>query len=203
MYSNESYAILEERSNERSLHMAQKNVLKYIILGLLAQQELAGYDIKKLFEGELGDFWYSNHSQIYPELQRMETGGIIDSFSKTIGQKLEKKFYRITDSGKALLREWLQEPLGDVAPTRDEFTMKLYLIQDAADPLIPELFAEEIARHEEKYQYLQARWQQLFATEEAQQRHYGHAQILQQAILREKQRLTWLHREVKKLSHEK
>ena len=40
MYSNESYAILEERSNERSLHMAQKNVLKYIILGLLAQQEL-------------------------------------------------------------------------------------------------------------------------------------------------------------------
>ena len=140
--------------------MAQKNVLKYIILGLLAQQELAGYDIKKLFEGELGDFWYSNHSQIYPELQRMETGGIIDSFSKTIGQKLEKKFYRITDSGKALLREWLQEPLGDVAPTRDEFTMKLYLIQDAADPLIPELFAEEIARHEEKYQYLQARWQQ-------------------------------------------
>ena len=166
MYSNESYAILEERSNERSLHMAQKNVLKYIILGLLAQQELAGYDIKKLFEGELGDFWYSNHSQIYPELQRMETGGIIDSFSKTIGQKLEKKFYRITDSGKALLREWLQEPLGDVAPTRDEFTMKLYLIQDAADSLIPELFAEEIARHEEKYQYLQARWQQLFATED-------------------------------------
>ena len=51
--------------------MAQKNILKYIILGLLAQQELAGYDIKKLFEGELGDFWYSNHSQIYPELQRM------------------------------------------------------------------------------------------------------------------------------------
>ena len=183
--------------------MAQKNILKYIILGLLAQQELAGYDIKKLFEGELGDFWYSNHSQIYPELQRMEAAGIIDSFSKTVGQKLEKKFYRITDSGKALLQEWIQEPLGDIAPTRDEFTMKLYLIQDAADPLIPELFAEEISRHEEKYRYLQARWQLLFPTEEAQQQHYGHARILQQAILREKQRLAWLHREVKKLSYKK
>ena len=45
--------------------MAQKNVLKYIILGMLAHRELAGYDIKKLFEEELGDFWYSNHSQIY------------------------------------------------------------------------------------------------------------------------------------------
>ena len=42
--------------------MAQKNILKYILLGLLSHQQLAGYDIKKLFEGELGDFWYSNHS---------------------------------------------------------------------------------------------------------------------------------------------
>ncbi len=77
--------------------------------------------------------------------------------------------------------------------------MKLYLLDSAADPLTRQLFQEEIARHEEKYQYLQARWQLLFADEEAQQNHFGHRCILQQAILREKQRLDWLRQELKHL----
>ena len=71
--------------------MAQKNILKYIILGLLNHKELAGYDLKKLFESEVSDFWSSNHSQIYPELRRMEEKGLITSHSETVGTKLEKK----------------------------------------------------------------------------------------------------------------
>lgn len=80
--------------------MAQKNILKYIILGLLNHKELAGYDLKKLFEGEVGDFWSSNHSQIYPELRRMEEKGLITSHSETVGTKLEKKYYHITRPGR-------------------------------------------------------------------------------------------------------
>ena len=132
--------------------MAQRNILKYILLGLLSHQELAGYDIKKLFEGELGDFWYSNHSQIYPELRRMESDGLISASTKTVGTKLEKTYYQITAAGTAVLDEWMHEPLSALVPSRDEFTMKLYLINDAHDPLIPRLFQEEIARHQEKYQ---------------------------------------------------
>jgi DNA-binding PadR family transcriptional regulator len=71
--------------------MAQKSVLRYIILGLLAQQDLAGCDIKKMFEGELGDFWHSNHSQIYPELRKMETDGLIEYHTVLVGKKQEKK----------------------------------------------------------------------------------------------------------------
>lgn len=175
--------------------MAQKNILKYIILGLLNHRDLAGYDIKKLFEEELGDFWYSNHSQIYPELRRMELDGLIQVRTEIVGKKLEKKFYRMTPAGQQLLAEWMAEPLSPLVPTRDEFTMKLYLIDSAEDPRIPQLFQEEIARHEEKYQYLQARWSLLFADKANQQQHYGHCRILQQAILREKQRLQWLKQE--------
>lgn len=175
--------------------MAQKNILKYIILGLLNHRDLAGYDIKKLFEEELGDFWYSNHSQIYPELRRMEDNQLIEPRTELVGKRLEKKFYQITTTGKKLLAQWMAEPLSPLVPTRDEFTMKLYLIDSGDDPRIPQLFREEIARHEEKYQYLQARWMLLFADKTAQQQHYGHCRILQQAILREKQRLDWLRQE--------
>lgn len=179
--------------------MAQKNILKYIILGLLAQQELAGYDIKKLFEEELGDFWYSNHSQIYPELRRMEEDGLIGSRIELVGKKLEKKFYQITEAGEKLLTAWMAEPLNPLVPTRDEFTMKLYLIRSASDPLVPKLFQEEIARHEEKYHYLKARWALLFTKAAAREHQYGHRCILDQAILREKQRLEWLHAEYQKI----
>ncbi len=181
--------------------MAQKNVLKYIILGLLARKELAGYDIKKLFEKELGDFWFSNHSQIYPELRHMEDDGLIQSHTKLVGKKLEKKFYQITKSGQEILSAWMDEPLNPPVPTRDEFTMKLYLIDRADDPRIERLFREEIIRHEEKYQYLQMRWQLLFADATEQQKHFGHRCILQQAILREQQRLDWLRQELNQITN--
>lgn len=183
--------------------MAQKNILKYIILGLLHHKDLAGYDIKKLFEGELGDFWYSNHSQIYPELRRMQEEGLIDVHVQTVGTKLEKKFYHITDHGEQELAIWMQEPLSKLVPSRDEFTMKLYLINDVNNPLVPELFREEIARHQEKYDYLCSRWQALFAAETERQHHYGHAMILKQAIQREKQRLDWLETEYRALPQQK
>ena len=137
--------------------MAQKNILKYIILGLLNHKELAGYDLKKLFEGEVGDFWSSNHSQIYPELRRMEEKGLITSHSETVGTKLGKKYYRITPAGQEILSAWMHEPLSSLVPSRDEFTMKLYLVDDPRDPLLAQLFREEIARHQKKYDYLRSR----------------------------------------------
>lgn len=180
--------------------MAQKNVLRYIILGLLAQQDLAGYDIKKLFEGELGDFWYSNHSQIYPELRKMEDDGLIECHTVRVGKKLEKKLYTLTAAGEETMSDWMHEPLSPLVPTRDEFTMKLYLLNDQNSPLVRKLFREEIARHEEKYLYLKSRWQQLFANKAAQAHHYGHACILKHAVEREHQRLQWLKEEYANLS---
>lgn len=179
--------------------MAQKNILQYIILGFLAQQDLAGYDIKKLFEGELSDFWYANHSQIYPELKRLEEQELIRSHAVTVGTRLEKKYYHITPAGQALLDEWMHEPLGAIVPSRDEFTMKLYLVRTAADPLVRKPFEEEIQRHEEKLEYLQSRWQALFADEEKQAASYGHALILQRAIHRKTDHLAWLRTEYARL----
>ena len=73
--------------------------------------------------------------------------------------------------------------------------MKLYLLNDAKNPLVKQIFAQEIARHEEKLQYLESRWETLFTAEEEQAKHYGHSLILRQAINREKQRLQWLREE--------
>ncbi|SON64502.1 transcriptional regulator of PadC (fragment) [Latilactobacillus sakei] len=49
--------------------MAQKNILQYLLLGLLNQAPKTGYDLKRVFENEIGEFWQAKHSQIYPELK--------------------------------------------------------------------------------------------------------------------------------------
>lgn len=179
--------------------MAQKNILRYVILGLLSKEPMAGYDIKKAFEGEIGDFWYSNHSQIYPELNRMEQEGLISGHEEIVGSKLTKKKYSITDSGTVIFGEWLSESLNALPPTRDEFAMKVYFMDSADHPLLVTLFEEEIVRHEEKLAYLEARWQALFAHGDSQQHHFGHALILERAIHREKDHLAWLHEAYKRL----
>jgi len=179
--------------------MAQKNTLRFVILGLLSKEDLSGYDMKKRFEGEIGDFWYSNHSQIYPELRKMEEAGLVKPQTQIVGQKMEKKSYHMTDAGREALLEWLQKPLGALLPSRDEFAMKLYLIDDPADPEARRLFQEEIIRHEEKLAYLKTRWTVLFASEEDQSHHFGHAAVLLHAIQRETQHLRWVKKTLRSL----
>ncbi|MBB5337001.1 PadR family transcriptional regulator [Pectinatus brassicae] len=178
----------------------QKNTLKFIILGLLKHNELTGYDIKKLFNCEIGDFWQAKHSQIYPELKKLEEEKLISSHIEISGKKLEKTFYNITATGLTTLNNWLTEPQDKIPPTRDDFTLKLYFIDDKNNPRIEELFAEERLQHEEKLNYLTTRMTELFSSTEKQKAHYGHYLILKKAIIREKAQLNWLNDELNNIN---
>ena len=52
--------------------MARKNTLRYILLGLLSKKKMTGYELNQSFKNEIGEFWQAKHSQIYPELAKME-----------------------------------------------------------------------------------------------------------------------------------
>ncbi|MFQ3848115.1 PadR family transcriptional regulator [Staphylococcus shinii] len=72
--------------------MAQKNILQYVLLGLLKNEHMSGYDIKKAFERDIGEFWQANHSQIYPELKKLYGRSLIDKTIEITGEKLEKRY---------------------------------------------------------------------------------------------------------------
>lgn len=182
--------------------MAQKNTLQYILLGLLSHQDMTGYDIKKLFETELSDFWYANHSQIYPELRRLESEGYITSTDLPIGEKRLKHEYHLTVSGSLLLANWMHTNLSDVPPSKDEFPIKAYLISTSRDSQLRRLLQEEILRHETKYAYLLSRKESLFPDKSSETNHYGHALILRRALHREKAYLAWLIEELEALTHQ-
>ncbi|MEE6685149.1 PadR family transcriptional regulator, partial [Limosilactobacillus fermentum] len=47
--------------------MPAKRILPYVILGIIEEHgQLSGKDITKEFTTDIGEFWKSSHSQIYP-----------------------------------------------------------------------------------------------------------------------------------------
>src|SRR5436305_15098553 len=77
------------------------------LLGLLSMKPQSGYELKKLIEESIGNFWSESFGQIYPTLRRMVAAGLVEMMeSQGVGRR-EKKVYRLTDAGSARQQEWL------------------------------------------------------------------------------------------------
>ena len=98
--------------------------LRYAILGYLSTAPGSGYDLAQQLQGGLGWFWSASHSQIYPELKRLEDAGLVESEPTTVGEKLEKRIYSITDEGRRVLTAWAAGP-PVYRPNRDPERLQL------------------------------------------------------------------------------
>src|SRR6266516_7357385 len=81
--------------------------LGYAILALVASKPQSGYDIARQMKAPLGYFWQANHSQIYPELARMQKSGLVAFTAVEQKTRPARKVYSVTDAGKTALAEWI------------------------------------------------------------------------------------------------
>lgn len=125
------------------------SALGYALLGLLARESLTGYELTGRMRERIGFFWTARHSQIYPELARLEERGLVAHEPVEQEGKPDKKVYSITEAGREALAEWAAIP-ADPGPTRDETTLKAYSLW-AVDPAeAAALYRNEAVRHEER-----------------------------------------------------
>src|SRR4051794_7433651 len=101
--------------------------LKYALLGFLSTEPTSGYTIAREFGESLGPYWQASHSQIYPELRRLETAGLVaaDVSNDTPGNP--KRTYPLPGAGGAALRAWLARPT-ESPPIRDIERVKLMFL---------------------------------------------------------------------------
>jgi DNA-binding PadR family transcriptional regulator len=97
--------------------------LRYAVLGLLARRPSTGYELTRTFDRSLSTSWHARHSQIYPELAKLEGAGLIELVEE--GPR-RSKTYDITDAGRAALRHWLVEAEPDRSQ-RNESGLRLFL----------------------------------------------------------------------------
>lgn len=88
--------------------MAKTDVLTLAILGMLAEQPLHGYQIRKLLGSELGPFRALSYGSLYPCLKRMVADGLLsvegeDVEARATASRRSRIAYGLTDEGKARL----------------------------------------------------------------------------------------------------
>jgi len=91
--------------------MGKENKTVYVILGFLNHEDLTGYDIKKRIDTALSYFWGAGFGQIYPTLSLLEKKSWVTKRNDSMGQKIERIIYAITDEGRDALTLWLAKPV--------------------------------------------------------------------------------------------
>jgi DNA-binding PadR family transcriptional regulator len=98
--------------------------LKYALLGLLAESPRYGYEIKRRFEGALGNVWSMSYGQLYPTLRRLSEQGWVTKKTEPGKKAAEKNIYSLSEKGRNKLDEWLLKPLRTSYKVKDEFTLR-------------------------------------------------------------------------------
>ncbi len=102
-------------------------MLKHGILGLLNYHALTGYEIMLVFRDSLRFFWSAQTSQIYRELQTLETRGWVEKTAVPQQSKPDKNIYNITPEGRGELLRWLSD--GEPAlNSRSQILMKVFFL---------------------------------------------------------------------------
>lgn len=110
--------------------------LRYALIGLLAGEPASGYELTKRFAESMAHVWPAGHGQIYPELARLVTDGLI---AQTETGPRGRRTYAATPQGVSALRTWLQSTEPDYGCRSDADLRTFFLwavsASEAADHL--------------------------------------------------------------------
>ncbi len=117
-------------------------MLDYIILGMVLNEDLTGYDIKKIIENGVGIFYKASYGSLYPALKKLTEKGLLVMYESTCGGR-QKKFYKLTDEGYRVFVDWLVSPM-NVLDGINTHLAKVYFF----DKLQPDIRDRQLLEHE-------------------------------------------------------
>jgi PadR family transcriptional regulator AphA len=122
--------------------------LRFAVLAMLSAGPRTGYDLVRIFDRTVGYVWHAPHSQIYPELRRMEEAGLLASQEEPRGVRAVKRTYRLTGAG----RDELRRQANEVAPLereRDPVRLKAAYLEFAEPAMARAQLEAHIAHYTE------------------------------------------------------
>lgn len=94
-------------------------MLDYAILGLLKNRPLTGYDIDKIINRSIKNFWSILQSQVYKELKKMESNELIVAEVVIQKNKPNKVVYSISEKGERYYETFFDNDKLDVSKLCD------------------------------------------------------------------------------------
>jgi PadR family transcriptional regulator AphA len=99
--------------------------LRYFVLGLLAQQPMSGYDIKRFVKGLSWLIGSPSSGSLYPALRSLLEEELVSVEIVPGVDKPPRKIYSIEQIGRDALQEWIEKPVA--AASLKAFVMRLLL----------------------------------------------------------------------------
>jgi DNA-binding PadR family transcriptional regulator len=116
--------------------------LEYALLGLLDQQPLSGYDLRRIFATTPFTCYSDSPGAVYPALRRLEARGWIAPLARAPLSARGRRPLQLTAGGARCFRAWLMR-----APTRDEVVhdmdalyLRFAFMSQALPPAVPRRF---------------------------------------------------------------
>ncbi|MDL9935941.1 PadR family transcriptional regulator [Gordonia sp. ABSL1-1] len=105
--------------------------LRHAILAALLDGEASGYHLAKNFDVSVASYWFATPQQLYAELTRLETAGLITGREVVQQRRPNKRMFTITEAGMSALHDFVASAS---RPTfiRDELLVQVYAC-DAGD----------------------------------------------------------------------
>ncbi|MBN1955889.1 MAG: helix-turn-helix transcriptional regulator [Anaerolineae bacterium] len=81
----------------------RKGSTTVLILSLLAEEAMYGYQLAKELAARSGGVFEFKEGTLYPALHRMEKDGLLTSYWQVVEEGPSRKYYEITDRGRQAL----------------------------------------------------------------------------------------------------
>ncbi|WP_262379713.1 PadR family transcriptional regulator [Nonomuraea sp. PA05] len=127
--------------------MTSEVALRHAVLAALLDGEYSGYQLTKIFDVGVSNFWYAAPQQLYAELTKLEADGLVAGREVVQRGRPNKRVFKVTQAGLDELAAFAATPAKPLL-LRDDLAVKVHAadLVDAA-PLIAQLRerAEEAA----------------------------------------------------------
>lgn len=126
--------------------------LQFAILTALSEREASGFELAKRFDRAFGYFWSASHQQIYRELDRLNTSGLIAEVPQPERRERgQPKRFSVTPIGFDALGEWLRK-VDEPTPPREALVVKMRAAAAVGDLNgVRAVVAHHLEVHEQTY----------------------------------------------------
>ncbi|MFC9971340.1 PadR family transcriptional regulator [Spirillospora sp. NPDC127200] len=118
--------------------------LRNALLATLLEGEASGYDLAKGFDASVANFWMATPQQLYRELDRMETDGLIEARVVQQERRPNKRLFSLTEAGRRALRDFTARPPKPGA-MREELMVQVQAVDAGDGAAVREAIAERLA----------------------------------------------------------
>ncbi len=87
----------------------RRGVFSLVLLGLLKQGDMYGYQLVQETERQSGGRLTTQEGSLYPVLYKLEDQGFISNYRKQVGRRMTRVYYHLEPAGELRLEELTRE----------------------------------------------------------------------------------------------